>query len=135
MVSTQNLGLGVLEEIRNEPDDDSSETEPGNPDPIATALNPTPAKKPVIQLIGDNNDGEKAPHGIGWSAPPDSDESDSNSNSDWNSDSEGEEGGEELETILSPSKRHGKGPRGNPSIEEVAESKNTPTPEKQVQRG
>lgn len=39
-----------------------------------------------------------------------------------------------LETILEASKRHGKGPRGRPSIVEVEETACTPTPEKQAER-
>ncbi|KAG0125861.1 hypothetical protein HOY82DRAFT_581238 [Tuber indicum] len=50
--------------------------------------------------------------------------------------SEGEEGDEEdhdvLLRLLNSSKRHGKGPRGKPSIEVVEHSKDTPTPEKQM---
>ncbi|KAF8539281.1 hypothetical protein BDD12DRAFT_805509 [Trichophaea hybrida] len=120
-----NLGLGVLEEICSEDEDsDSSAVEKNT---IAALLNPTPAQKPAIQLVSEEN---KEPHGVKRSAPPDSD-------SDSDSDSfESEEKKEkiELETILSASKRHGKGPRGKPSIEEVVENKSTPTPEKQVQR-
>lgn len=33
--------------------------------------------------------------------------------------------------LLNSSKRHGKGPRGKPSIEEVEHSADTPTPKKQ----
>ncbi|TGZ84811.1 hypothetical protein EX30DRAFT_360799 [Ascodesmis nigricans] len=36
-----------------------------------------------------------------------------------------------LEKLLMSSKRHGKGPRGKPVIEEVEETANTPTPEQQ----
>jgi hypothetical protein len=44
-----------------------------------------------------------------------------------------EEGAEEmtLEGLLMASKRHGKGPRGRPVIEEVEETGHTPTPDKQ----
>ena len=49
---------------------------------------------------------------------------------------EGEEADEKmLATILETSKRHGKGPRGRPSIVEVSETACTPTPEKQIERG
>lgn len=34
--------------------------------------------------------------------------------------------------LLNSSKRHGKGPRGKPSIEVVEHSQDTPTPEKQA---
>jgi len=120
----------VLEEIH--PEDEDSDSSVEEKDPIAALLSPTPTRKPTIQLVFEE---DKEPHGVKRSAPPDSD-SDSDSDSD-TSESEVEEEVKEkikLETILSESKRHGKGPRGRPSIEEVVENKSTPTPEKQVQR-
>ena len=45
---------------------------------------------------------------------------------------EDEEDHDILLKLLDSSKRHGKGPRGKPSIEVVEHSQDTPTPEKQV---
>lgn len=47
-------------------------------------------------------------------------------------DDDEEEDHDILLKLLNSSKRHGKGPRGKPSIEVVEHSQDTPTPEKQA---
>ncbi|RPA95219.1 hypothetical protein L873DRAFT_1557377, partial [Choiromyces venosus 120613-1] len=56
----------------------------------------------------------------------------SESGSEGEEEEEGEEDYDVLLKLLNASKRHGKGPRGKPSIEIVEHSKDTPTPEKQM---
>lgn len=65
--------------------------------------------------------------------PGDPESSESESESEPESGSDGGEGedaeeGDVLAKLLNGSKRHGKGPRGKPSIQEVEDAASTPTP-------
>jgi len=103
----KNLGLGVLEEVRDGDSDSEGVEEAGKQDPIAKALNPQ-GPKPDIQLV------DEEPHGTKRRATEDpessSDEDDEDHEDDENDEDDGEEASE-IKTIVAESTRHGKGPK------------------------
>jgi len=122
----KNLGLGVLEEVRDGNGGSGSEDE--ETDPIVRALRPPGGTRPGIQLV-DEEEGELRGTKRAFAEDADSSSS-SSSEDDDDDDEEEEEAGKEIRKIVAESTRHGKAPRDvqQPLLDEVVGSKHTPTP-------